>query len=321
MKEKTQWITMSRTSLDLDGTDRQRGPMATSDQVALSDLGDSLCSLRLCSEAAGRAMQRSLAERGQLTPVLCYRAPASLELFDGFKRLRAARALGWPSLRVELIATDAAEAKLSLWQVNEGAGLSEIEEAWLLRALHRDDGLPQYEIARRLGRNKSWVSRRLMLAECLSDELEAQVRLGLVSATAARELGRLPRGNQDEAARAVLHRGLTTRQTAKLVESLLAVNDEEARRRLLADALHPVTPPRRTPLTPAEKLVADAQAIGSRSMRLHVLLLGRPLIHLGVEAAELAAQSLKELAPALVALCRTIDTVVSEKEVDDEYLE
>src|SRR5438034_4003752 len=109
--------------------------MAAPDQVALSDLGETLSSLRLCNEAAERAMQRSLAERGQLTPVLCYPTASSLEVFDGFKRLRAARALGWPSLRVERIATDGAEAKLSLWQVNEGHGLSEIEEAWLLRSL------------------------------------------------------------------------------------------------------------------------------------------------------------------------------------------
>ena len=201
--------------------------MASADQVALSDLSETLSSLRLCSEGAGRAMQRSLAERGQLTPVLCYRTSSSLEVFDGFKRLRAARVLGWPALRVERIATDATEAKLSLWQVNEGHGLSEIEEAWLLRALHRDDGLPQYEIARRLGRHKSWVSRRLMLAECLTIEVEAQLRLGLVSATAARELCRLPRGNQDATAQAVIHRGLTTRQTASLVESLLGAGDEE----------------------------------------------------------------------------------------------
>src|SRR5207253_3043041 len=48
----------------------QGGP----DQVALSDLGETLSSLRLCHEAAERAMERSLSERGQLTPLLCDRA-------------------------------------------------------------------------------------------------------------------------------------------------------------------------------------------------------------------------------------------------------
>lgn len=311
---------MSRTRFDGARLDEQGGAMATADRVALSDLGETLSPLRLCSEAAGRAMQRSLSERGQLTAVLCYRTSSSLEVFDGFKRLRAARTLSWPSLRVERIATDAVEAKLSLWQVNEGHGLSEIEEAWLLRALHKEDGLPQYEIARRLGRHKSWVSRRLMLAECLSEEVEAQVRLGLLSLTVARELCRLPRCNQDETARTVLHRGLTSRQTATLVASLLGTSDEALRRQLLDCAR--VTPAslRRVQRTPGERLVCDAQTIRARSARLRVLLLGRPLVSLGEEAAELAADSLAALRLTLVDLCQTIETVVGEKEVDDEYI-
>jgi ParB-like chromosome segregation protein Spo0J len=294
--------------------------MATADHVAISDLGETLSALRLCSEAAGRAMQRSLLERGQLTPVLCYRTGSSLEVFDGFKRLRAARALGWPSLRVDRVATDGAEAKLSLWQVNEGRGLSEIEEAWLLRALHRDDGLPQYEIARRLGRHKSWVSRRLMLAQCLSEEVEAQVRLGLLSVTVARELCRLPRGNQDARAQAILHRGLTTRQTTTLIESLLGAKDDATRAELLDAARATPAPPRRAQRTPGEKLVCDTQTMADRSARLQALLLARPLVSLGPEAADLAQRSLEALRPALVALCRTIETVVGEKEVDDEYI-
>jgi ParB-like chromosome segregation protein Spo0J len=294
--------------------------MSKGDQVTLSALGETLSSLRLCHEAAERAMRHSLSERGQLTAVLCYPRGSSLEVLDGFKRLRAARALGWTQLRVERVALDGAEAKLVLWQMHQGRGLSEIEEAWVLRSLCRDDGLPQYEIARRLGRHKSWVSRRLMLAECLSSEVEAQVRLGLLSATAARELCRLPRGNQDAAAQAVMQRGLTTRQTAKLIESLLGAPDEPAKARLLDAAPDAPAPRRRAPKTPGEKLVDDIHAIRSRSARLHVRLLERPLLGLGQEAAELASQTLGELLPTLVALCQTIETVVAEKEVDEEYI-
>jgi hypothetical protein len=159
-----------------------------------------------------------------------------------------------------------------------------------------------------------------MLAECLSDEVEAQVRLGLLSVTVARELCRLPRGNQDETAKTVLHQGLTTRQTIRLVESLLGADDEAARKRLLDEARVTPAPSRRALRTPGERLVSDAQTIRDRSARLHVLLLGRPLVSLGQEAADLAVKSLDALRPTLVALCQTIETVVSEKEVDDEYI-
>jgi hypothetical protein len=63
------------------------------------------------------------------------------------------------------------------------------------------------------------------------------VRLGLLSATAARELARLPRGNQVRAAAAVRDHQLTSRQSAQLIERLLATADPMAVREVLADPL------------------------------------------------------------------------------------
>lgn len=51
--------------------------------------------------------------------------------------------------------------------------MTELEEAWLIRSLHREEGWPQVEIARWFGRHKSWVNRRLLLAEGLADEVQA----------------------------------------------------------------------------------------------------------------------------------------------------
>ena len=56
-----------------------------------------------------------------------------------------------------------------------------------------------------LGRHKSWVCRRLALVEKLADEAREDLRLGLLSATAARSLVRLPAGNQPDVL-ATLHR-------------------------------------------------------------------------------------------------------------------
>ncbi len=39
-----------------------------------------------------------------------------------------------------------------------------------------------------MGRNKSWVSRRLSLIERLSEELQDEIRLGLLSVSVGREL-------------------------------------------------------------------------------------------------------------------------------------
>src|SRR5690606_38108614 len=96
-------------------------------------------------------------------------------------------------------------------------------------ALYREDGLSQPEIGRLMGHDKSWVNRRLALAEALSDELQADLRLGLVDATTGRELARLPRDNQREIATVVQRCGLTTRQTRTLADAWLAAPSPEVR--------------------------------------------------------------------------------------------
>jgi ParB-like chromosome segregation protein Spo0J len=209
---------------------------ATNIEVSAGALGEALFSLRLSAPEARQQMQASLAQLGQLTPVQVYETEGRLELIDGFKRLHAARALSWPKLRAEVQHVDGAGAKLRLWRCNEGTGLSEFEEAWLVRALHRDDKLTQPQIGRLLLRHKSWVCRRLMLVEGLSDGVTANVRLGLLSASSARELARLPRGNQDEAAQTATSRGLTSRQVMRLVDALVEVTGEAQRRELLLGA-------------------------------------------------------------------------------------
>ena len=178
-----------------------KGNTSSACEAAPGELGEALSAVRLCAPHAQQEMQLSLSKLGQLTPVQAYRVGTGLELFDGLKRVRAARELSWPKLRVEVHkALDSAGAKVRLLRCNAGAGLSDLEEAWLVRSLYREDQLTQPQISVLLGRHKSWVCRRLTLAEELSDELTASVRLGLVSATAAVELGRLQRCNQDAAA-------------------------------------------------------------------------------------------------------------------------
>lgn len=277
-------------------------------EVAPSELHESLAAMRLCSPQAQQQMQLSLSRLGQLTPIQVYRVGTSMEILDGLKRARAARELCWPKVRVEVHALDAPGAKVRLLRCNEGAGLSELEEAWLVRSLYRDDALSQPQIARLLSRHKSWVCRRLALAEDLSDELTANVRLGLVSATAVRELARLPRGNQDEAGRVVAQRGLTSRQTARLVDALLATARAEWPK-VLAQAApsQPQMPkggaPRRTP---GEQLVADAWAMRRISVRMQTRLAERSLESLGDGAGVVAAE-LAQLQASLHVLTQTID--------------
>lgn len=284
-------------------------------EVAPGELGSSLCALRLCAPQAQEQMQISLSRLGQLTPVQAWRtsADAGLELFDGIKRWRAVQTLSWPKVRVEVHALDAPGAKVRLLRCNANSGLSDLEEAWVVRSLYRDDKLTQPQIARLLGRDKSWACRRLALAEGLSDELTVSVRLGLVSTTTCRELVRLPRGNQDAVAQVVMRRGLTTRQTSRLVDALLVVPPDQWPKLLEQVAPAAAALPKGGALrrTPGEQLVADAWAMKRLAARLHARLLERSLESLGAPACAVVSGELTELSSTLCALTATLDRRLS----------
>ena len=110
------------------------------------------------------------------------------------------------TLSARLLEADERAAKAAIHGLNDvGRRPNEWEEAWIVHALVREDGMTQVEVAELLGRHKSWVCRRLALVEQLADEAREDLRLGLLSATAARSLVRLPAGNQADVL-ATLHR-------------------------------------------------------------------------------------------------------------------
>ena len=291
--------------------------------VEIADLLETHARLRLLDDGSVRQMRESLERYGQLMALAAYRPrdglPRRLEVVDGFKRLRAARELGWILLRVRVLAVDAAEAKAAIGILNHGRGLSEIEEAWLVRSLHRDDALTQPQIGRLLGRHKSWVSRRLLLAEGLDETVQADVRLGLVAASTATAVARLPRCNQHTAAQAVMRRGLTKHQTERLAAEVLARPPAD-RGTALREAVERVPEiiggpgsgrVHRPERTPAQWLVADIAALTRICARLQARLWERPLAALGDPAARLVADGLLGLAPVLTALGRTVDRAVA----------
>src|SRR5258705_12013854 len=181
--------------------------------VPIVPLGERLSALRLCEATALGAVRCSLAQHGQLSALTLFAVGDGLEIIDGFKRVRAARALGWSTLLARIDDVGSIDAKLRLRELHDRRGLTELEEGWLVRSLYREDGVAQPEIARRMGRHKSWVWRRLMLVESLDPDVQADVRLGLIAARSAGAVSRLPRGHQHARGAGRVRRGATVRQT------------------------------------------------------------------------------------------------------------
>jgi ParB/RepB/Spo0J family partition protein len=196
------------------------------EEIALSEMGEKYGVFRIVNPLADAAMMKSLQRYGQISPVVCVKVPGQdcgYELIDGFKRLRASRRLNKPALKSRTVEFSKRACKAAIIQLNRsGRSITEMEEALVLQSLHREDGLTQTEIAVLVGRHKSWVSRRLSLIERLSEEVQEDIRLGLLSVSAGRELAKLPRGNQKSAAEAILKHRFSIREVEQLITHLLS---------------------------------------------------------------------------------------------------
>jgi ParB/RepB/Spo0J family partition protein len=225
--------------LSSKGEDVESAPVTWDDgiirPVALAALGQCYRRYRLVDPPAEEAMAGSLRRWGQLSPVVACAHGERLELLDGFKRLAAAQQVaGWASLSVRVVDVDERTAKAAILGLNRGQRpVRELEEAWIVQALVRDDGLTQVEAAHLLGQHKSWVCRRLALLERLSASVKEDLRLGLLGPALARQLTRLPAGNEQvgnqQAVLALTRReALTAQEVSAVIELLQGASPEQA---------------------------------------------------------------------------------------------
>jgi ParB-like chromosome segregation protein Spo0J len=121
----------------------------------------------------------SVAEIGQQVPVIVVRDNESLVLIDGYLRVEALRRLRRDTVAATTWSMSEADALLAHRHLAVSSQ-SAIEDAWLLARL-RTYGLSQDDLARRLCRSKSWVSRRLALLDDLAAVAQRTVRVGIVT--------------------------------------------------------------------------------------------------------------------------------------------
>jgi ParB-like chromosome segregation protein Spo0J len=164
--------------------------------------------LRIHDGEQRRRLIGSVAEVGQLVPVVVIRDADRLVLIDGYLRVEALRRLHrdtaiattWPVTEIEALVH---HRHLS------GAKRVALEDAWLLGRL-REHGLTMEQLARQLCRSTSWVSRRLGLLDALDGSAQDRVRAGTVPAHAAMKyLVPLARANKAQCAQLIAGLGDT----------------------------------------------------------------------------------------------------------------
>jgi len=191
--------------------------------LPLESIGEDYRRYRLSVPRAEEAMARSLHRYGQISPIVVCMREEKAQVLDGFTRLAAARTMkDMSSLSARLLQADERAAKAAIYGLNQvGRRPYPLEEAWIVHALVREDGMSQLAAAQLLNRHKSWVCRRLALLEKLAEPVKEQLGLGLVGFTAARQLMRLPAGNQPEALTTARRESLTGTELRGVVDLLL----------------------------------------------------------------------------------------------------
>ena len=157
--------------------------------------------LRLRDPERLARLARSLRQHGQLMPVVGVAEggdPPGWVLIDGYRRVEALGAIGADRVWVDVWEHSVDEALVLCLARGTERGWEAIEEAALLHELAQRYSLR--ELALRVGRDLSWVSRRLSLFQALPEELLSAVRSGKLSVWAAtRILAPLARANSAHA--------------------------------------------------------------------------------------------------------------------------
>src|ERR1700691_4495692 len=146
---------------------------------------------RTFSETELDELAASLRERGIIQPIVVRQtrgAPGDYEIIAGERRWRAAQRAGLHEVPVVVIeATDAEALQLAIIENVQRADLNPLEEAQGYRALVEEFGNSQDEIAKTVGKSRSYVANTLRL-QTLPDRVRDHIHRGRLSARPDRAL-------------------------------------------------------------------------------------------------------------------------------------
>jgi ParB-like chromosome segregation protein Spo0J len=286
-------------------------PAAACLEIDLNRLELRYANARLIEPPTVMHLAASIERCGQVIPCIAVAQPndQTLVLIDGYRRIAALKRLGRDTAQVERWACDLAHALITVLSRAHGRTFKAIEEALLIRELVQGLGVSQHELARRCGRDVSWVCRRLQLISALSDTTLAAVCTGQLSTWAAtRVLLPLARANAEHADKllaALSTAPLTTREWRDWFEHYQHATREARERlvthpRLFLDAWHETKAQRAS-----ERLRAGCEGECLADIRQLEALITR----LKKRLPALAAATLcDDLANALARLAKTLET-------------
>ncbi|MFP4080657.1 MAG: ParB/RepB/Spo0J family partition protein [Ectothiorhodospira sp.] len=163
----------------------------------------------------------SIRAQGMVQPVVVRPVEGGFELVAGERRWRAAQMAGLHEIpAVVRDVPDQAAAAMALIENIQREDLNPLEESSALQRLIREFGMTHQQVAESVGRSRAGVTNLLRLQD-LEEGVKALVDEGALEMGHARALLSLTGPAQVEAARRVVDKGLSVRETERLVQSML----------------------------------------------------------------------------------------------------
>jgi ParB family chromosome partitioning protein len=173
----------------------------------------------------------SIKANGVIQPILVRRTGSTFRIIAGERRWRAAQRAGL--MKVPVVVRDVPEGsekqllELALVENIQRENLNPVDEALAYERLADDFGLTQDQIAAAVGKDRSSVANYLRLLK-LPDEVRGDLASGALSMGHARALlGLSDPAAQRHAAREVISRSLSVRETEALVKRLGTPNSNK----------------------------------------------------------------------------------------------
>ena len=176
-------------------------------------------------------LAESIKNYGVLQPLLVQKKGTSYELIAGERRWRAAKLAGLKEVPVVLREYSKQQAmEIALIENVQRADLNPIEEAQAYQQLVKEFHLTQEEIAARVSKNRATITNAMRLLK-LDEEIQNLLIKGAISSGHARAILSLEdKQLQKKAAKEVLDRRPSVRETEKLAKRLARASAEKNER-------------------------------------------------------------------------------------------
>lgn len=173
----------------------------------------------------------SIRVQGVVQPIVVRPISADkYEIIAGERRWRAAQVAGLQEIPTVIReVSDRATIAMALIENIQREDLNPMEEAYALKRLIDEFEMTQQQAAEAVGRSRTGVTNLLRLLD-LTENVKQMVIQGDLEMGHARALLALKDGSQQEAAKTVVSRGMSVRETERLVRKLLGDDASKAKK-------------------------------------------------------------------------------------------